>query len=71
MEFPEKPKDRTGGMTQVVEYLPSKHKALNSNPSTNKKKKRNKNKNLKTELLYHLAIPLLGIYPKECKSARG
>jgi hypothetical protein len=62
---------RTGGVVHAIDHVPSKHKALNTNPSTNKKKKRNKNKNLKTELLYHLAIPLLGIYPKECKSARG
>jgi hypothetical protein len=27
-------------MTQVVERLPSKHKALNSNPTTVKKKKK-------------------------------
>jgi hypothetical protein len=27
------------GMTQVVERLPSKHKALSSNPSTTKKAK--------------------------------
>jgi hypothetical protein len=26
-------------------------------------------KNLKIELPYHSVIPLLGIYPKECKSA--
>jgi uncharacterized protein YwlG (UPF0340 family) len=25
---------RAGGMAEVVDYLPSKHKALNSNPST-------------------------------------
>jgi hypothetical protein len=29
---------RAGGMAQVIEYLPSKHKTLNSNPSTQKKK---------------------------------
>jgi hypothetical protein len=30
---------RTGGMTQVVEHLPSRLKALSSNPSNTKKKK--------------------------------
>jgi hypothetical protein len=29
-----------GGVAQVVEHLPSKRKAWNSNPSTTKKKKR-------------------------------
>jgi hypothetical protein len=29
-----------GGVAQVVERLPSKHKALSSNPSTAKKKKK-------------------------------
>jgi hypothetical protein len=28
-----------GGMTQILEHLPSKHKALSLNPSTTKKKK--------------------------------
>jgi hypothetical protein len=31
---------RAGGVTQVVEHLPSKHKALSSNPSIAKKKKK-------------------------------
>jgi hypothetical protein len=31
---------RAGGVVQVVEYLPSKHKALNSYPSNTKKKKK-------------------------------
>jgi hypothetical protein len=31
---------RTGWVAQVVEHLPSKHKALSSTPSTTKKKKR-------------------------------
>jgi hypothetical protein len=31
-------------MAQVVQYLPSKHKALISNPSTNTKKKKRKKK---------------------------
>jgi hypothetical protein len=31
-------------MTQVVGYLPSKHKALSSNPSTAEKKEREKEK---------------------------
>jgi hypothetical protein len=30
-----------GGMVQVVEHLPTKHKALNSNPSSTKKKNKN------------------------------
>jgi hypothetical protein len=46
---------RTGGVAQVVEHLPSKHKAQSSNPSTNKqtnkqkktKKKERKKKNEK------------------------
>jgi hypothetical protein len=29
----------TGGMTQAVEYQPSKHRALSSNPSNAKSKK--------------------------------
>jgi hypothetical protein len=33
---------RAGGMTQVVECLPSKYKTLNSNHSTAKKKKKKK-----------------------------
>jgi hypothetical protein len=35
---------RAGGMTQVIEHLPSKYKALTSNPST-ARTKQNKNKN--------------------------
>jgi hypothetical protein len=35
---------RAGGMTQVVECLPSKYKTLNSNHSTAKKKKKKKRK---------------------------
>jgi hypothetical protein len=31
---------RAGGMIQVIEHVPSKHKALNSNPSTTNKKER-------------------------------
>jgi hypothetical protein len=31
---------RAGGMTQVAKYLPSKCKALSSNPSTPKKQKK-------------------------------
>jgi hypothetical protein len=31
---------RTGGVTQVVESLPSKHEILRSNPGTKKKKKK-------------------------------
>jgi hypothetical protein len=34
-----KPKKGWGQMTQVVEHLPRKHKALRSNPNTAKKKK--------------------------------
>jgi hypothetical protein len=33
---------RARGMAQAVEYLPSKHKALSSSPSTAKKKKKKK-----------------------------
>jgi hypothetical protein len=29
---------RAGGVARVIEHLPSKHKALNSNPSIAKKK---------------------------------
>jgi hypothetical protein len=32
-------KSRAGGVTQMVEFLPSKLEALSSNPSTRKKKK--------------------------------
>jgi hypothetical protein len=39
---------RTGGVAQAVEYLPSKHEILRSNPSTTKKKKKKK-KSLKKE----------------------
>jgi hypothetical protein len=35
---------RAGGVVQVVEYLPSKCEALNSNPSTAKKKKKKERK---------------------------
>jgi hypothetical protein len=31
---------RAGGVCQIVEHLPGKHKALSSNPSTAKKKKK-------------------------------
>jgi dihydroxyacid dehydratase/phosphogluconate dehydratase len=31
---------RAGGVTQVIEYLPSKNKILSSNPSTTQKKKK-------------------------------
>jgi hypothetical protein len=34
-----KDKQKAGGMALVVQHLPSKHKALNLNPSTAKKKK--------------------------------
>jgi hypothetical protein len=33
-------KKSAGGMTQVAEHLPSKHKVLNSNPSAAKKKEK-------------------------------
>jgi hypothetical protein len=39
-----------GGMTQVVEHLPSKCEALNPNPSTKKKKKK------RTYVFYELSI---------------
>jgi hypothetical protein len=39
---------RAGGMTQAVEHLPGKFKALSSNPSTTKKEKK---KNLKSATL--------------------
>jgi hypothetical protein len=35
---------RAGGIAQVIEHLPSKYKALTSNPSTSRTKQ-NKNKN--------------------------
>jgi hypothetical protein len=35
---------RAGGVVQVIECLPSKHKALSSNPSTTKIKNVNNNK---------------------------
>jgi hypothetical protein len=42
---------RTGRVAQVVEHLPSKCEALNSNPSTAKRKKeRKKNRNVKRVL---------------------
>jgi hypothetical protein len=34
-----KEKEKAGGMAQVIEHLPSQHKALSSNPSILKKKK--------------------------------
>jgi hypothetical protein len=34
---------RAGGEAQVVEYLPSKHEALSSNPGTTKKLLKKKN----------------------------
>jgi hypothetical protein len=33
---------KAGGMAQVVEHLPSKHKTLSSNPITPQKKKKEK-----------------------------
>jgi hypothetical protein len=36
-----KHKNRTVGVTQVVEHLCSKHEALSSRPSTSKNKKKN------------------------------
>jgi hypothetical protein len=38
--------NRTGGVAQVVECLPSKHEALSSNQSTDRKKKKGKIANL-------------------------
>jgi hypothetical protein len=35
-------KKRAGGVAQVIQHLPSKYEALNSNPSTMKKKKKRK-----------------------------
>jgi hypothetical protein len=35
-------KNRAGGVTQVVGYLPSRPEALNSNPTTAKKKNKTK-----------------------------
>jgi hypothetical protein len=35
---------RTSGIAEVVEYLPSKHKALSSNHSTTKKKRERRKK---------------------------
>jgi hypothetical protein len=43
---------RTGGEAQVVEYLPNKHKALNSIPST-AKLNQNKNK-VHAQLVIHV-----------------
>jgi hypothetical protein len=36
--LPLKVKGRAGGVAQVLEHLPSKSEALNSNPSTTKRK---------------------------------
>jgi hypothetical protein len=36
---------RAGGMVQTTEHLPRKHKALSSNPSTDKTKTTNQTKN--------------------------
>jgi hypothetical protein len=38
---------KTGAMAQVVEWLPCKHKALSSIPSTVKKKKKTENRTKK------------------------
>jgi hypothetical protein len=38
--FPSKKQKRAGGVTQVVEHLPNKHKVLSSNTTTAKKKKK-------------------------------
>jgi hypothetical protein len=35
---------RVGGVAQVIEYLPSKHEALSSNPPITAKKKKKKKK---------------------------
>jgi hypothetical protein len=51
----------------LVEWL--KVKAPSSSPSTAKKTKTKTNKQKNPELSYDPAIPFLGIYPKECKSA--
>jgi hypothetical protein len=60
-------------VAQVVEHLPSKHKALNSNSTTSKKKKKRKKKKKDQFFRYrkkHLettATPLLRIKKKEAK----
>jgi hypothetical protein len=41
---------KRAGVAQVVDCLPSKHKALSSNPSTEKKRKEGKGKNLTSVL---------------------
>jgi hypothetical protein len=45
---------RAGGVVQVVEHLPNKHKALSSNPTTKKitKQKQHKKPNLKQNLIF-------------------
>jgi hypothetical protein len=54
---------RFGGVTQVIESLPSKHGTLSSNSSTAKKKKKEKikymryTKNKKGEMLYRVLQP--------------
>jgi hypothetical protein len=40
---------RTGGVAQVVEFLPSKHEALSSNPNMAKKTKKTKKKKKREE----------------------
>jgi hypothetical protein len=42
---------RAGGVAQVVEPLPSKCKALSSNPKTKKKKKKERKEKLKGQVL--------------------
>jgi hypothetical protein len=44
---------RIGGMAQAVEYVPSKHKALSSNP--NKPKKKSKNTGFQFTLQFKVA----------------
>jgi hypothetical protein len=66
MKSPQKTGNRAGGVAQAVEHLPSKREALSSNSSPDTKKLQ---KTPKTRSTYDPAIPPLGIYPKESKSA--
>jgi hypothetical protein len=50
---------KTGAMAQVVEWLPCKHKALSSIPSTVKKKK-NRKQNKKTQQQFLSGIFVTG-----------
>jgi hypothetical protein len=51
---------RAGGLAQMANCLPSKHKALNSNPNMTKKKKKKEPRALGT-----LSGPLYGMTPEK------